>query len=96
MYLILKANQIPTGTPVSKVTGSEVYTLKRSINLFLQGGQHRTIEAEDGTAFLVSKTGDISSFSGEKELKVDINLLSPNLYDVIRDCLIEWRTGIAD
>lgn len=91
MYLILKAKQIPSFTFVSKVSGSEVYTLKRSINFFLNDGQQNTIEAEDGTVFLVSKTGDISSFSGDKELKVDVNTLDPKFSSVIRDCILEWR-----
>lgn len=96
MHLILQAKQIPSGTTVFKVTGSQEYTLRRTINLFLKEGQQRSIEAEDATVFLVSKTGDINSFSGEKELKVELNAISSNLGSVIEDALVQWRSGIVD
>jgi hypothetical protein len=68
--LLIEANQIPTGSRVSKEMGSVVFGLTREISVKgLPGAQDQKIVAENGACFLVHSNGEARAISDKTLLR---------------------------
>lgn len=66
--LILKADQIPLGSTVSKITGEKKYTISDVVNIFQENKPSIIIKAENGGRFLMPSDGYICAVNADKEL----------------------------
>lgn len=82
MKIILKAKDIPDKSTITKPTGTNEYTLLRSINIYtndtatienVDNITDRKIVTNTSCVFLISPKGNISVCSGEKEFAVICN-----------------------
>ena len=69
--IVMPADNIPEGTTVTKVTGQNTYTLKRSIKIY--GEQTQEIKYGEGIMFLISPHGNITAITSDTELRVRFN-----------------------
>ena len=73
MKVLLRADEIPLGSTVTKKTGDIEYIIQDRIRVFNETGGRQEILAQDGARFLCGSRGDANAVSGDKKLmwKVD-------------------------
>lgn len=70
MYtVVLKAEKIPDGTIVRKLTGSKEYKLRRTLKIY---GEMREEIQSEGICFLVDANG-INAYRDDKEFAIDFD-----------------------
>lgn len=60
LAVLMRAEEIPLGSFVTKRTGSKRYTIVDQIRVFGEGGSTRIIKANDGARLLAGTGGDFN------------------------------------